>query len=134
MQAQTVLEQLRFRHALVKHRTQVCNRLQALTHSAGLPRRGIQSKRARLALLAANFTETQSFEHDQLFDMLDDLSERIELVESWLAGQAAGDPRVELLLTQKGVGLLSALAVTHTLGDITRFPSSEVFQSVGTSR
>jgi transposase len=60
MQGQSVLEQLRFRHALVKHRTQVCNRLQALAHAAGLPKRGIQTKRARLALIAANFTATQS--------------------------------------------------------------------------
>jgi transposase len=125
MQAQSVLEQLRFRHALVKHRTQVCNRLQALAHAAGLPKRVIQTKRARLALLAANFTETQSFQRDQLFDLLDDLSGRIKLIEGWLAEKAAGDQKVELLLTHKGIGLLSALAVVHTFGDISRFPSSK---------
>src|SRR5215203_2609248 len=125
MQGQSVLEQLRFRHSLVKQRTQICNRLQALAHSAGLPRRGIQTKRARLALLAANFTETQSFERDQLFELLDDLSRRIKLIESWLAEKATADRRVKLLLTHKGVGILSALAVVHTLGDISRFPSSK---------
>lgn len=125
MQAQSVLEQLRFRHALVKQRTQVCNRLQALAHAAGLPKRVIQTKRARLALLAANFTETQSFQRDQLFELLDDLSGRIKLIEEWLAEKAAGDRKVELLLTHKGIGLLSALAVVHTLGDISRFPSSK---------
>src|SRR5215203_5192927 len=77
MKSQSVLEQLRFRHSLVKHRTQICNRLQALAHSAGLPRRGIQTKQARFALMEANFTATQSFERDQLFELLDDLSERI---------------------------------------------------------
>jgi transposase len=45
MQGQSVLEQLRFRHHLVKHRTQVCNRLQALAHAAGLPKKGIQTAR-----------------------------------------------------------------------------------------
>ena len=125
MQAQSVLEQLRFRHALVKQRTQVCNRLQALAHAAGLPKRGMQTKRARIALMAANFTETQSFERDQLFELLDDLSERIKLIENWLAEKAVDDKRVELLLTHKGIGLLSALAVVHTLGDISRFPSSK---------
>src|SRR5205085_10857304 len=49
MKGQSVLEQLRFRHALVNHRTQVCNRLQALAHAAGLPKKGIQTKRARAA-------------------------------------------------------------------------------------
>src|SRR5215204_2361398 len=125
VEAQSVLEQLRFRHALVKQRTQVCNRLQALAHAAGLPRRGIQTKRARLALLAANFTETQSFERNQLFELLDDLTARIKVLEGLLEQRAAGDAQVELLLTHKGIGLLTALAVVHTLGDITRFPSSK---------
>lgn len=81
VEEQSVLEQLRFRHHLVKHRTQVCNRLQALAHAAGLPKKGIQTKRARAALLAANFTETQRFQRDQLLELLDDLSERIKEVE-----------------------------------------------------
>jgi transposase len=125
MQGQSVLEQLRFRHALVKHRTQVCNRLQALAHSAGLPKKGIQTKRARAALREANFTETQRFERDQLFELLDDLTQRIKQIERWLEEKAKGDSRVELLLTHKGVGLLSALVVVHTLGDVNRFPSSK---------
>jgi transposase len=125
IEGQSVLERLRFRHHLVKHRTQVCNRLQALAHAAGLPKRGIQTKRARAALLAANFTETHSFERDQLFELLDDLSGRIKQLEGWLEKSAAGDQKVELLLTHKGIGLLSALVVVHTLGDVTRFPSSK---------
>jgi transposase len=75
--------------------------------------------------MAANFTETQSFERDQMFELLDDLTQRIKQVEKWLEEKAAGDEKVELLLTHKGVGLLSALAVVHTLGDINRFPSSK---------
>jgi transposase len=125
VEGQSVLEQLRFRHSLVGQRTKVCNRLQALAHNAGLPKRGIQTKRARLALMEANFTETQSFERDQLFEILDDLSGRIKLIEGWLAQKAADDPKVELLLTHKGIGLLSALVVVHTLGDVSRFPSSK---------
>jgi transposase len=125
MTGQSVLEQLRFRHHLVNHRTQVCNRLQALAHAAGLPKRGIQTKRARAALMATNFTETQSFQRDQLFELLDDLTQRIKEVEQWLEVKAAGDEKVQLLLTHKGVGLLSALAVVHTLGDVSRFPSSK---------
>ena len=123
--SQSVLEQLRFRHHLVKLRTQVCNRLQALAHAAGLPKKGIQTNRARIALMAANFTETQSFEREHLFELLDDLTRRIKEVEQRLEEKAAGDEKVQLLLTHKGVGLLSALAVVHTLGDINRFPSSK---------
>lgn len=125
MTGQSVLEQLRFRYHLVKHRTQICNRLQALAHATGLPKKGIQTKRARIALMEANFTETQSFQRDQLFELLDDLTDRIKLIEKWLEEKAVGDAKVQLLLTHKGVGLLSALAVVHTLGDISRFPSSK---------
>jgi transposase len=103
----------------------VCNRLQALAHAAGLPKRGIQTKRARAALLTANFTATQSFERDQLFELLDDLTARIKVIEGLLEKSAAGDGQVKLLLTHKGIGLLSALVVVHTLGDINRFPSSK---------
>ena len=130
--SQSVLEQLRFRHHLVKLRTQICNRLQALAHAAGLPRRGIQTKRARLALMAANFSETRRFESNQLFELLDNLTARIKHIEQWLEEKATGDAKVQLLLTHKGVGLLSALAVAHTLGDVWRFPSSkEAFAYTG---
>jgi transposase len=55
---------------------------------------------------------------------------RIKVLEGLLAEKSAGDRRVELLLTHKGVGLLSALAVVHTLGDVSRFPSSKVTSSL----
>ena len=125
VQGQSVLEQLRFRHHLVKHRTQICNRLQALAHAAGLPKKGIQTKRARVALMEARLSATQQYQRDQLFELLDDLTERIKQVEQWLEEKAVGDTKVQLLLTHKGIGLLSALAVAHTLGDVSRFPSSK---------
>jgi len=125
VQGQSILEQIRFRHHLVQHRTQVCNRLQALCHAAGLPKKGIQTKRARLALMEARLSETQCFQRNQLFELLDDLTQRIKVIERWLEERSSGDRKVELLLTHKGVGLLSALAVVHTLGDVSRFPSSK---------
>ncbi len=123
--SQSVLEQLRFRHHLVKLRTQICNRLQALAHAAGLPKKGIQTKHARMALMEVRFSETQSYQRAGLFELLDDLTVRIKKVEQWLESKAESDKRVELLLTHKGVLLLSALAVVHTLGDISRFASSK---------
>jgi transposase len=44
VESQEVLEQLRFRYQLVKQRTQVCNRLQALAHAAGLPKKRHSNK------------------------------------------------------------------------------------------
>jgi hypothetical protein len=64
-----------------------CRRLAETRHS--------DKARARIALMAANFTETQSFERDQLFELLDDLSERIKaVIEQWLEKKAAGDAKV----------------------------------------
>lgn len=125
VESQSVLEQLRFRYQLVKQRTQVCNRLQCLAHAAGLPKKGIQTKRARLALIEARLSETLEFQRDQLFELLDDLSGRIKVIERWLEEKAKREANVELLQTHKGVGLLSALVVVHTLGDVTRFSSSK---------
>jgi transposase len=119
------LEQLRFRHHLVKHRTQICNRLQALAHAGGLLKKGIQTKRARAALMDINLTETQSYQRDQLLELLDDLTQRIKVIEGLLEKKASGDEKVRLLLTHKGIGVLGALCVVPTLGDIDRFPSSK---------
>ena len=124
-ESQSVLELLRFRRHLVKQRTQACNRLQALAHSAGLPKRRMQTKRARAALVEARLSETQSFEREHLFQMLEELSGRIELIETRLREKAETDEKVRLLRTHRGVGLLSALAVVHTLGDVSRFASSK---------
>ena len=124
-ESQSVLELLRFRRALVTQRTQVCNRLQALAHAAGLPKRKLQSKRARRALLEAALSETQSFQRAQLFGLLDELTARIERVEELLDQQAETDERVRLVRTHTGVGLLSGLALVHTLGDVRRFASSK---------
>ena len=125
MESQSVLEQLRFRHQLVKQRTQICNRLQALAHSAGLPKRGMQTRTARAALMQAKLSETLEFQRKHLFELLDDLSKRIKVIEGWLEIKASDDKKVQLLLSHKGVGILSALAVVHTLGDVSRFQTTK---------
>src|SRR5215203_319147 len=96
-QSNAILEQLRFRHCLVKQRTQICNRLQALAHSVALAKKNIQTKRARAALMQTPMSETQSFQRGQLFELLDDLTARIKEIERWLEKQAAGDCMVKLL-------------------------------------
>ena len=124
-ESQSVIELLRFRRALVTQRTQVCNRLQALAHGAGLPKRKLQSKRARKALLEAALGASQSFQRAELFELLDELTARINRVEGLLIEQAETNERVRLVRTHTGVGLLSGLAVVHTLGDVQRFTSSK---------
>jgi transposase len=124
-ESRAILELLRFRRALVSQRTQVCNRLQALVHAAGLPKRKLQSKRARSALLEASLSPAQGFQRGQLFELLDELTARIERVGQLLKEHAETDEQVRLVRSHTGVGLLSGLAVVHTLGDVRRFASSK---------
>jgi transposase len=107
MQAQSVLEQLRFRHALVKHRTKVCNRLQP----PACPEEAFKPNAPVWLCWQPISPQRKARERDQLFELLDDLTKRIKLIEAWLEKSAASDPKVELLLSHKGIGLLSALVV-----------------------
>ena len=65
------------------------------------------------------------FRRDSWGTIFDDLNKRIKVIEQWLEIKAANDKQVHLLLSHKGVGLLSALAVVHTLGDVSRFQTSK---------
>lgn len=47
-------------------------------------KRSMQTKRARQDLTDARSTDTQTFQRGQLFELLDDLTERIKVIESWL--------------------------------------------------
>lgn len=115
-----VLEILRLRSSMVRQRTQVYNRLQALAHNAGLPKGRIRSAIFRKILMETVMDEACSLARSQNFALLASLSERIAELDEWLKKKAA-DAAVELLQTQKGVGYLTGLTVVHTLGDVSRF-------------
>jgi transposase len=116
-----VLEILRLRSSLVKQRTQVYNRLQALAHNAGLPKGRMKTQAFQSAVKALDMDEAGTLSRSQYFSLLDSLNERISELEEWLKKKAETHVPVELLQTQKGVGYLTALTVVHTLGDVTRF-------------
>lgn len=115
-----ILEILRVRSNLVRQRTQVYNRLQALAHNAGLPKGRIRTARFQSLLKAADMDETGALARAHYFRLLASLCQQIDELKQWLE-QKADNESVELLMTQKGVGCLTALTVVHTLGDITRF-------------
>jgi transposase len=115
-----ILEILRLRSSLVRQRTQVYNRLQALAHSAGLPKGSMRTRYFQALLESADLDEAGSLARSQNFALLRSLHERVAELEEYLKKKAVDTP-VELLQTQKGVGYLTALTVVHTLGDVTRF-------------
>ncbi len=115
-----VLEVLRLRWNLVRQRTQVYNRLQALAHNVGMPKVAMRTIAAQQVLKGVEMNESGTLCREHLFSLLSHLNERITDLEAWLKPKAAADD-VQLLMTQKGVGYLSALTFIHTVGDITRF-------------
>ena len=65
--------------------------------------------------------EVCSIRRTHLFSLVEKLSEQIADLDKWIK-KKEDDDSVRLLQTQKGVGLLTALATVHTLGDVSRFP------------
>ena len=116
-----ILEILRLRRNLVGQRTQVYNRLQALAHSVGLPKGRMKTIAFQALIKAIEVDEASSLRRVHLFSLLEKLTKQIEELNEWLKKRAAQNESVQLLLTQKGVGYLTALATVHTLGDVTRF-------------
>ena len=117
-----ILEIFRLRQSLVRHRTGVYNRLQALAHSVGLPKGRMRTNGFQQLMKAARMNEVSSIRRDHLFSLVEKLNEQIAELDQWLKKKADKDRSVQLLLSQKGVGYLTALATFHTLGDVSRFP------------
>ncbi len=116
-----ILEILRLRRSFVRQRTQVYNRLQALAHSIGMPKGKIRAKGFQQMLKEARMNEVASIRREHLFSLVEKLSGQIAELDGWLKKKVDNDKSVQLLLSQKGVGDLTALATVHTLGDVSRF-------------
>jgi len=72
-------------------------------------------------LKAVPMNESGQMQREHLFSLLEQLTKQIRELQSWLRQKASSDKQVQLLLTQRGVGYLTALAMVHTLGDVSRF-------------
>jgi transposase len=116
-----VLDVLRLRHRLVRQRTQVYNRLQAQAHDVGMPKVTMRAKGVQQMLKRVEMSESGTLCREHLFSMLTHLNERIGELEVWLKQKAAINSQVQLLMTQSGVGYLTALTFVHTIGDVHRF-------------
>ena len=57
--------------------------------------------------------------------LFEELTAQITALEVRLAKLAAADEQVLLLMTHPGVGLINALALVHTLGEVRRFRRKE---------
>ena len=116
-----IIDVLHLRRQLVNQRTQTYNRLQALAHSGGLPRGKMRSIAFQSLLKQVPVNESGQIQRENLFSLLDQLNKQICELQKWLKQKAANDKQVQLLMTQRGVGYLTALATVNTLGDVSRF-------------
>lgn len=128
-----ILEILKTRVNLVQQRTKIYNRLQALAHNFGLPKGRMKTKYFQLLVKGAKTDEAGQLQRTQLFNLLEYICKQILELEEWLKNKAAADEQVQLLLSQKGVGYLTALCLVNTIGDISRFtkPTKQVPAFIG---
>ena len=124
-ESRTVLRQLRYRHKLVKVRTIAKNSVHAIGINAGLPLRGRLLTAAGIEQLEAlSLSPVLSQQRDEWLALIKLMHKQISTVEESLEQRAKGDAAVELLRSHPGIGLLTALALRHTLEPVSRFSST----------
>lgn len=127
-----ILRMLRYRHRLVKIRTIIKNCLQAVAIQSGLALKAQLFTQTGLAQLQAlAMPATMQLQREQWLQLLPSLDQRINACEQWLGKQAAADPRVRRLQTHPGIGLLTSLAIVHTLEPVSRFPNQRKVAAYG---
>jgi transposase len=120
--SQEVLRLLRYRHRLVGIRTMLRNGLRAvmLNNRAAHGSR-MRTLRWRQQLEELHLMGVDAIQREHSLGLIDELKTRIAALEIELERRGADDAQVALLQTHLGVGLLTALAVFHTLQPIDRF-------------
>src|SRR5262249_50633444 len=82
------------------------------------------TKAGRARLQALSLTPVQIRQRDEWLALIDQLSGTIKQVEEQLIKLAAKDEQVKRVRTHPGIGLLTGLALVHTLAPISRFSNS----------
>ena len=118
------------RHKLVQLRTRVKNELQHLALNQGIQRkRKLWTVEGRGQLEALSLERWASLRRHDLLQLLAMLEGQIELLNQAVAEVAESYPSVRLLMTQPGVGPVTALAFVVTIGDVRRFSRSKQVSS-----
>lgn len=114
------------RHKLVEIRTRVKNGLQHLCLNQGVqPRRGLWSKSGQTVLGKLPLEGWASTRRSDLLVLLEQLNEQIDVLDKAAEQAAYRNRQARLLMTQPGVGPITALAFVLTIGDVRRFENSK---------
>ena len=120
-----ILRLLRHRNKLVKHATMVKNALRRIQIETGkLMPEGLASKKGKQKFRALELSPLLADERDRWLELLIEIEKQIRELEQRLKSEARADEQVQRLLTHPGVGLLTALCIVHTLGDVKRFATA----------
>jgi len=131
-ESREILRMLRYRHKLVKVRTLIKNSLQSLSLQAGLSLQArLFTRQGTQQLEALALSPVMRQQRQQWLELLQELNQRITETEGWLKQQALPDPRISLLRTHPGLGLLSSLGIVHTLSPVSRFPNTRKLAAYG---
>ena len=116
---------LKHRHKLVRMVTALKNQLHFLAMSQGLCRKSkLWSERGRQELESLALDPWASRRRQELLGLLDQLQPQIAELDTAVAQAAAANPAAVDLMTQPGVGPVTALAFVLTLGPVERFQNS----------
>jgi transposase len=114
---------LMHRHKLVQIRTRVKNELQHLMLNQGMQKKQkLWSTEGRAALASLSLEPWTDRRRKDLLNLLAMLDAQLESLNDAVTRVAKEYPGVPLLMSQPGVGAVTALAFVLTLGDVHRFP------------
>ncbi len=123
--SQEILRLLRRRHKLVKHTTMIKNSLRRILIETGsIFKAGLSSKKGQQKMRELSLPPLLADERDSWLELLTQFDAQIGELEKTLKKEAQTDEQVQRLLTHPGVGLLTALCIVHTLGDVSRFTTT----------
>jgi transposase len=110
------------RHKLVGIRARVKNGLQHLMLNRGVQmKRKLWSEAGQKALRALPLEGWAAQRRQDLLHLLSGLDPQIRQLDEAIERAAQENPRAQLLMTQPGVGPITALAYVLTMGDVSRF-------------
>jgi transposase len=114
------------RHKLVEIRSRIKNGLQHLALNRGVQKKGrLWSVRGRAELEKLPLEGWTARRREDLLKLLAELDRQIGELDEAVNRAAEQHPQARLLMTQPGVGPITALAFVLTIGDVSRFQHSK---------
>lgn len=124
-ESREVLDLLNYRQSLVRKRTSIANQLQAFARQKGLSRFRMPAVKGRRQLVGAPATDVETLLVSSRLLLFDEITAQMKALETRLVEMVENDECVKLLITHPGIGVINALALVHTLGDVRRFRRKE---------